>query len=109
MVQKFIQQRRQVVCAKNLAERLQQYVDGDEQGFTALARSDAEELSSTAFGGTLLGTIGTFYAEQAQSELGGVTGAASTSLSQTGRYVGTRYVNVLYCFLYLNKINGMRI
>jgi hypothetical protein len=78
-----------VQCAANLAQKLQQYVDGDISGFERAAEEEAEELSRSAFGGVLLNLIGTIYMEQGRAELGGI-GGLGVNFSQTNRYIGTR-------------------
>jgi len=55
--------------------------------FLREARSEAEELASTPIGGTLLGTLGYVFTEQAKQYLGGVTGMLS-SMKQKGRGIG---------------------
>lgn len=87
---KFKQKKREVQCAVNLAQKLQQYVDGDISGFERAVDEEAEELSRSAFGGVLLNLIGTIYMEQGRAELGGL-GGLGVNLSQTNRYIGTRY------------------
>lgn len=77
-------------CAVNLAQKLQPFVDGDEEAFLKMMDEEALELSQSAFGGTLLHLIGTVYVEQGKAEIGGF-GSISANISQTSRYVGTRY------------------
>lgn len=77
-------------CAVNLAQKLQQYVDGDISGFERAANEEAIELSRSAFGGVLLNLIGTIYLEQGRAELGGLS-SLGVNFSQTNRYIGTRY------------------
>ena len=83
---KFQQKKRQVQCAVNLTKKLQQYVDGDEEGFRMAAREEAKELSQSPFGATLLGVIGNGYIEFTRSEKGSI----SASLSSVSRGIGTR-------------------
>lgn len=73
-----------------MAEKLQVFLDNGEEDFTRRAVEEANELGQSGFGGTLLNVIGTTYVEQAKLELGGVNGI-SVSLSQTGRYLNTRF------------------
>jgi len=86
----FKQRQREVRCAVHLAEKLQKYIDNGDYEFSQWAHEEANELGQSAFGGTLLNVIGTTYLEQAKLELGGVAGVG-VSLSQTGRYLNTRF------------------
>eukprot|EP00602_Paraphysomonas_sp_CaronLab_P007527 CAMPEP_0185019430 /NCGR_PEP_ID=MMETSP1103-20130426/2045_1 /TAXON_ID=36769 /ORGANISM="Paraphysomonas bandaiensis, Strain Caron Lab Isolate" /LENGTH=553 /DNA_ID=CAMNT_0027549749 /DNA_START=109 /DNA_END=1770 /DNA_ORIENTATION=+ len=86
----FHQKKREVQCAVNLAQKLQLYVDGDEEGFAKAMDEEAVELSQSAFGGTLLHLIGTIYEEQGRAEVGGL-GGLGVNIAQTNRYVGTRF------------------
>jgi hypothetical protein len=86
----FHQKKREVQCAVNLAQKLQAFVDGDEEAFLKMMDEEAVELSQSAFGGTLLHLIGTVYVEQGRTEIGGF-GGIGANISQTSRYVGTRY------------------
>ena len=85
----FHQKKREVQCAVNLAQKLQPFLDGDEELFLTQMDEEAVELSQSAFGGTLLHLIGTVYVEQGRSEIGGF-GSIGANISQTSRYVGTR-------------------
>lgn len=85
-LQKFQQRKREVKCAVYLANKLQQYVDGDVEGFKQSIREEAVELSQTPFGATLLGVLGNAYFEFTRAELG----SYSASLSSTTRGIGTR-------------------
>lgn len=89
-LKEFKQKQREVRCAVHLAEKLQVFLDNGEEDFTRRAVEEANELGQSGFGGTLLNVIGTTYVEQAKLELGGVNGI-SVSLSQTGRYLNTRF------------------
>jgi hypothetical protein len=88
-LRKFQQKKREVQCAVTLTKKLQQYVDGDVEGFRSAAREEAIELSQTPFGATLLGVIGKCYSEFTQAELGGVSGL-SANMSSTTRGISTR-------------------
>jgi hypothetical protein len=85
----FRQKKREVQCAVNLSQKLQQYVDGDISGFERTVTEEAVELSQSAFGGVLLNLIGTIYMEQGRAELGGFS-SIGVNFSQTNRYIGTR-------------------
>lgn len=89
-LRRFRQKRREVQCAVNLASKLQQFVDGDSDGFRAAAQAEALELSQTPFGATLLGLIGRLYTEFTQGEIGGVTGLTA-NVASTTRGIGTRF------------------
>jgi hypothetical protein len=54
------QKKREINCALNLVLKLQPYIDsnGDEKLFRETVEAEAKELSSSAFGSTLLYTIG---------------------------------------------------
>lgn len=57
---KFKQKKREVTCALNLSKHLDQYLqdNSDEKvSFRAYVQAEAKELSSTAFGGTLIGVV----------------------------------------------------
>ncbi|KAI8612476.1 X-domain of DnaJ-containing-domain-containing protein [Chytriomyces sp. MP71] len=67
------QKQREVRCAVNLATLLQNYVTdpGDQkEAFRAFLEAEARELTSTKFGGTLIGVLGYVYEEQANMVLG---------------------------------------
>jgi hypothetical protein len=83
---KFQQTKREVKCAVNLTRKLQQYVDGDVEGFKATVEEEAVELSQSPFGATLLGVIGNAYSEFSRAE----KGSMSASFSSTTRGIGTR-------------------
>jgi len=51
--------------------------------FLREARKEAEELAATPIGGTLLGTIGYVFSEQAKQHLGGVSGMVSSMRQKT--------------------------
>jgi curved DNA-binding protein CbpA len=88
----FRQRKREIQCAMNLAAKLQPYIDsgGDALLFRQSVEEEARELSSSAFGSTLLHTIGLAYVEYARAELDSLDGLA-VSLRQTGRGIATRY------------------
>jgi curved DNA-binding protein CbpA len=89
-LRRFRQKRREVQCAVTLANKLQQFVDGDADGFRAAAQAEALELSQTPFGATLLGLIGHLYSEFTQAEIGGVAGLTA-NVASTTRGIGTRF------------------
>lgn len=88
----FKQRKREIQCAMNLAAKLQPFIDssGDAVIFKQSVEEEAKELSSSAFGSTLLHTIGLAYVEYAKSELDGMD-AMAVSMRQTGRGIATRY------------------
>lgn len=86
-LQKFQQRKREVKCAVSLARKLQQYVDGDVEGFKATISEEATELSQSPFGATLLGVIGNAYTEFTRAEKGSI----SASFSSNARGIGTRF------------------
>jgi len=65
----FKQRKREIQCAVNLAEKIGLYVDGHETEFLDKVRAEAKDLSETPLGGSLLDLIGTFYIDEAKSEL----------------------------------------
>ncbi|KAI9342947.1 X-domain of DnaJ-containing-domain-containing protein [Obelidium mucronatum] len=67
------QKEREVRCAVNLAKYLQNYVadeSADHINFKNFLEVDCKELTSTSFGGVLIGVLGFVYAEQAVEFLG---------------------------------------
>eukprot|EP00596_Hydrurales_sp_CCMP1899_P000062 CAMPEP_0119043032 /NCGR_PEP_ID=MMETSP1177-20130426/16361_1 /TAXON_ID=2985 /ORGANISM="Ochromonas sp, Strain CCMP1899" /LENGTH=618 /DNA_ID=CAMNT_0007010211 /DNA_START=212 /DNA_END=2068 /DNA_ORIENTATION=+ len=86
------QRRREIQCAVNLAAKLQPYVDsgGNEEMFRESLHAEAVELSSSAFGSTLLYTIGLQYSESARQELD-IFDGIGVGFRQTGRGIATRY------------------
>ncbi|KAJ3073745.1 hypothetical protein HDU98_000808 [Podochytrium sp. JEL0797] len=64
---------REVRCAVNLAKYLNNYIgdeSADHQNFKNFLDVDTKELTSTSFGGVLIGVLGYVYAEQAIEFLG---------------------------------------
>lgn len=100
----FIQTKREVQCAVNLVQKLEQYVSGDISGFEATTNEEAQELSRTPLGSVLLTLIGTVYMEQGRAELGGLSGL-SVNISQTNRYIGTRFNLVNKGFAAASTVN----
>lgn len=88
----FKQKRRIVQCAVNLAEKLKPYVDsdGNKDYFIASLTDEIQELSSSAFGCTLLRTIGSAYVEHGNSELNTMSSLAR-QFNKTARGVSTGY------------------
>ncbi|CEO99976.1 J domain-containing protein [Plasmodiophora brassicae] len=92
------QRRREVQCAVNLAEKLNEYLTDETDGhlmFKAVIENEAKELASTAFGGTLIGVLGYVYEEQAASFLGfqhGVSaGMGLASVRKSAHVLATKY------------------
>ena len=83
---KFQQRKREVKCAVSLAAKLQQYVDGDVDGFKQAIKEEAAELSQSPFGAVLIGVIGNGYSEYTRMEKGSI----SASISSNARGIGTR-------------------
>ncbi|KAI8907144.1 X-domain of DnaJ-containing-domain-containing protein [Gorgonomyces haynaldii] len=70
---KYKQTKRQVKCALHLAKLLDNYLNDTSENhhaFEISIKSEAKELSETAFGGTLIGVVGYVYQEQAELFLG---------------------------------------
>ncbi|KAJ1418486.1 X-domain of DnaJ-containing-domain-containing protein [Ochromonadaceae sp. CCMP2298] len=86
----FRQKKREVQCAQALAEKLQPFVTsgGNEEAFLASFAEELAELSSSAFGSTLVRTIGRAYAEAAAAELSALD-SLGVGLTQAGRSVST--------------------
>jgi hypothetical protein len=91
-VQAFKQRRREVQCALTLVDKLQGFMDlgCDPKAYQESLVEEAKELSSSAFGGTLLTTIGTCYYEFAKSEMNTVD-SISIGFNQTTRNIATKY------------------
>lgn len=86
------QWKREVQCAVNLAELLDPYVSGQLTQAEFIEKIDtmATELASTAFGCTLLKTIGYVYMEQGSSALGGM-GGLRANMKQSTHVMSTHY------------------
>ncbi|XP_062158366.1 chaperone protein dnaJ 10 [Alnus glutinosa] len=67
---KAVQKEREEKLARLLKSFLNQYVQGDKEGFLQHAESEVRRLSDTAFGVDILHTIGYTYSRQAAQELG---------------------------------------
>ena len=95
----FIQTKRIVKCAVNLAEILDIYVksppDSNFKEFLKTLETYMKELSSSLFGGTLLKVIGYIYEEQAQKYLGFnhsvAAGVGLSVVKRKGHILATKY------------------
>ncbi|KAL4596029.1 hypothetical protein ACB092_12G134400 [Castanea dentata] len=67
---KAIQKEREEKLARSLKSFLNQYAQGDKEGFLRHAESEARRLSGAASGVDILNTIGRIYSRQAAQELG---------------------------------------
>lgn len=66
---RFRQRKRELQCAVNLANKLDLFVDGDEEAFLSKIEKEADELSETPLGASLLFVIGSTYNQRASMKL----------------------------------------
>jgi len=95
------QRKRVVQCAVNLAKLLDEYMaevretNGESLKFKAKIEHEAQELSGSPFGGTLLNVIAYVYIEQAEKQLGFKhslgAGLGITDLKRRGHVLATKY------------------
>uniref|UniRef100_A0A7S2SMW4 J domain-containing protein n=1 Tax=Mucochytrium quahogii TaxID=96639 RepID=A0A7S2SMW4_9STRA len=103
-IMEFRQKQREVQCAVNLAKTLESYINEsaanpgvpcDHPEFRKIVAAEAAELSSTPFGGTLLGVVGYVYQEQAEAELGFKhsvgAGLGLTGVKRRGHVIANKY------------------
>jgi len=87
----FIQRKREVQLAVNLASKLQLYVDGEEKLFRDKIAMEAAELSECSLGASLLALIGSIYIDRAKAEmsvLGTMYVSLKSSLIKTTNMLG---------------------
>ncbi|ETV98080.1 hypothetical protein H310_09364 [Aphanomyces invadans] len=96
---KLKQKRREVLCAVHLANLLdnQYATDVSEKhiNFRTTMTATAQELASTAFGGTLIGVVGYVYEEQAHKHLGFrksvAAGLGLQNVTKSAHVLSTKY------------------
>jgi curved DNA-binding protein CbpA len=88
----FIQQRREVQCAVNLAEKIQEFAERDQlvSVFKGKITAEAKELAQTPLGGTLMGLIGESYNEFIQRKEGNTVEGIGLTMMQARRGISTR-------------------
>ena len=74
---KLQQLRREVQCAVGLARRLQPYVDGDEETFSAFVVAEVAAMSKATFGEPLMHAIGAAYEAAADRWEHALTGSTA--------------------------------
>ncbi len=66
---RFRQRKRELVCALALLNKIDVFVDGDDELFLERARKETAELAESPFGGTLLGVVGAVYVQRSRAAL----------------------------------------
>ncbi len=70
---------------------LRRWVEGDEEGFKATMRIEAEELAVVSYGAVMLKALGRVYSGAADVALGGVFEGSMAAMRQRGNVLQSQF------------------